>query len=377
MGGHESGTHKTDLTRLIIERAHNAFVSMDSAGAVTEWNPSAERIFGWTRAEAMGRPVAEVVMPERYRAAHNRGMAKFQQTGEGPVLNTTIEIEGQRRDGSEFPVALTISPIMLDGEWSFHAFVQDISERKASEAERERHAEELAEANAGLAAADKLKDQFLAMASHEMRTPLAAIAGFTATMQSMWDQLADTQKQKFIDIIDTQTHRLQRLVDDLLTLARIESGALHSRPESVPVALALKKTVRELGAEHVTVDCGPALVAYADPDHMQQILTNYLGNALKYGAEPVEIRADQTDRSIEIRVCDHGTGVPDEFIPQLFERFARASSAASVVQGTGLGLSITRGLAAAQGGDAWYEPHQPNGACFVVRLPTPDALAVA
>lgn len=361
--------HKTDLTKLIIERAHSAFVSMDANGLITEWNPSAERIFGWARRDALGRPVAEVVIPQRYRAAHERGLQRFLATGEGPVLNHTIDIEAVRRDGSEFPVALTISPIELDGVYTFHAFIQDISERKATELERERHRAELAHANERLAATDKLKDQFLAMASHEMRTPLTAISGFTATMQTMWAQLSEEQKQDFVSIIDTQAIRLQRLVDDLLTLARIESGAVQARCVDVTVALALKKTVREMGAEQVTVHCPEDLRALADPDQLQQILVNFVGNAIKYGHEPIELSARPVADAIEIRIVDHGDGVPSDFVPHLFQRFARASSTHSEIKGTGLGLSITRGLAQAQGGDAWYEPNQPQGSCFVLRLP--------
>lgn len=361
--------HGSDLTRLIIERAHNAFVSMDQTGRITEWNPSAERIFGWSREDALGRAVHEVVIPARYRQAHLQGLERFFATGEGPVLNKTIEIEAAHRDGLEFTVALTISSIELDGEYSFHAFIQDISGRKEHEAERERHAAELALANEQLAAADRLKDQFLAMASHEMRTPLTAITGFTSTMQNMSKELSEDQKQDFLSIIDTQTNRLQRLVDDLLTLARIESGVLQARAEPIPVALALKQTVRELGAQNIAIACPPRLTALADPDQVQQILTNFLGNAIKYGAEPIELSAQPIDGSVEIRVCDHGHGVAADFIPHLFERFARARSSSAQIKGTGLGLSITRGLAHAQGGGTWYEPNSPHGACFCVRLP--------
>lgn len=366
--------HKSELTRLIIERAHSAFVSMDIAGRITEWNPSAERIFGWSRTEVIGRLVAEVLIPPHLRDAHAGGLERYLATGIGPALDRTVELEGLHRSGRLFPVALTISPIELDGELTFHAFIQDISDRRLREVERERHAVELAEANAQLAAADRLKDQFLAMASHEMRTPLTAIAGFTSTMQEHWSQLAEEQKLDFVSIIDAQAHRMERLVDDLLTLARLESGGLVARPEPVPVAAAVSRTVRELGATGVAIDCPARLTALADPDQLQQILTNYLGNAIKYGAEPFHVSAQDAQDAVEIRVTDHGDGVPDAFVPQLFERFARASSNGEI-EGTGLGLSITRGLALAQGGDAWYEPNEPHGACFVVQLPAVAAPA--
>ena len=366
--------HHADLTRLVIQRAHSAFISMDTRGLIIEWNPSAERIFGWRRDEVMGRLVSDVMIPERYRARHREGLFRFLGTGEGPVLDNTVEIEAMHRDGHEFAIALTISPIVLDGEHTFHAFIQDVSERRRHEADRERHVVELAQANAQLAMADQLKDQFLAMASHEMRTPLTAIAGFATTMQNMWVELKDEQKREFVGIIGEQTARLQRLVDDLLTLARIESGGLEARAEEITVAKALEQTVRELGVEDVRVECSEQLTARADPDQLQQILTNYLGNAVKYGAEPFALSARRVENNVEIRVADQGMGVPAEFVPSLFERFSRATSTSSI-PGTGLGLSITRGLARAQGGDTWYEPNQPRGACFVVELPGSGAPA--
>lgn len=218
--------------------------------------------------------------------------------------------------------------------------------------------------------ADDLKSEFLAMASHELRTPLTAITGFTSTMVNMWERLPDDEKQKFVGIIDTQGHRLTRLVDELLTLSRIEAGKLSVRPVPTDVSIAIKQTIRELGAEAVETVCPDDLAALIDADHLQQILVNYVGNALKYGEEPVKLTARAQNGWVHICVCDNGTGVPEEFVPHLFERFSRAGQRGSQeVTGTGLGLSIVNGLAKAHGGEAWYEPNQPHGSCFNVRLP--------
>jgi PAS domain S-box-containing protein len=132
-----------DLTELILDRAHNAAISLDEQGCVTYWNPSAERIFGLTRAEAVGHPIVELIIPERFRAAHIEGLQRFLESGVGPVLDRRIELAALRADGSEFPVEMTISALEDDSHWSFHAFVQDISERNENERERERLVEEL------------------------------------------------------------------------------------------------------------------------------------------------------------------------------------------------------------------------------------------
>jgi PAS domain S-box-containing protein len=132
-----------ELTELILDRAHNAAIAMDEQGLVTYWNPSAERIFGRSREQAMGRAVAELVIPERFREAHLQGIRRFLEEGVGPVLDKRIEMSALRVDGSEFPVEMTISALRDGDRWSFHAFVQDVSERTQGEREREALVEEL------------------------------------------------------------------------------------------------------------------------------------------------------------------------------------------------------------------------------------------
>jgi signal transduction histidine kinase len=117
------------------------------------------------------------------------------------------------------------------------------------------------------------------------------------------------------------------------------------------------------------VDCPGDLRLRTDPDHLRRIVVNYLTNAFKYGSEPVDVHVITTDDAVKLEVCDQGEGVPPEFVPRLFERFARADRTARSREGTGLGLSIVQGLAAANGGEAWYQPREPHGSCFGLTLP--------
>ncbi|HEX3688822.1 MAG TPA: SpoIIE family protein phosphatase [Solirubrobacteraceae bacterium] len=132
-----------NLTELILDRAHSAVVSMDEQGAVTYWNPSAQAMFGVSQADALGRAVADLIVPERFRSAHLNGLRRLLDTGEGAVLDRRIEVAGLRADGTEFPAEMTISAFRDDGPWTFHAFIQDISERKRNEEEHRRLLEEL------------------------------------------------------------------------------------------------------------------------------------------------------------------------------------------------------------------------------------------
>ena len=159
------------------------------------------------------------------------------------------------------------------------------------------------------------------------------------------------------------------------TLSSIEGGALNTRPELIVLGEAIDRCLEAGGGDtaSVSVSCSPDLVVRVDPHHLGRILDNYVQNAFKYGEPPVRIEATRVGDMVEVRVLDHGPGVPPEFVSRLFGKFARADTPSTRAEkGTGLGLSIVRGLAEANGGQARYEPNAPNGACFVVRLRAAD-----
>ena len=359
-----------ERTRGITESAHEAFIGMDDAGYITDWNPAAERMFGWPGAEVIGSNLADTLIPKHYREAHRIGLERFKQKGEGRVVDQRLELTALHRDGRELPIEITISATQIDGDYHFHAFLHDISRRRANEDAQRHYASQLERVNEDLQASDEMKNHFLAMASHELRTPLTAISGFSSTMLSMWEKLPDEEKHRFVGIIDQQAARLARLVSDLLTLSRIEGGKLETRPLDINLAESIEETLRELDVTQVQVACIATERAFADPDHLRQILVNYISNACKYGSAPIAVAVERDGDWVRVEVRDAGAGVPDEFVPHLFERFTQALSPGNLpVEGTGLGLSIVKGFAQAQGGDAWYEPNQPCGSCFGVHLP--------
>jgi len=229
-------------------------------------------------------------------------------------------------------------------------------------------------ANHELTYVDELKSEFVAMASHELRTPLTSIAGFSSTMLRLWPTLPEPDKFEYVGIIDTQAQRLTRLVEDLLTLSRIENRGLRINPSTVIVAPAINQALGGLEAAHVEVNCPDDLLIRTDHDHLQQIIINYVSNALEYGVAPIRVDAWTEGDSVRIQVSDCGDGVPPLFVSHLFERFSQANTSRTTDEdgkgrGTGLGLSIVYALARAHGGDAWYEPNLPSGSCFNVRLP--------
>jgi len=216
---------------------------------------------------------------------------------------------------------------------------------------------------------------FISTAAHDLRSPLASMVGFSSLLAKNWATLSEEKRLKFVTTIDRQTHKLNWLVNDLLTLSSIEGGALNTRPELVAVSEAVAQclTASNRDPADVTISCPPELVVWVDPMHLGRIIDNYLQNAFKYGEPPVRIEVARLGALVEIRVVDQGPGVPPQFEPKLFAKFARADTPnARDQKGTGLGLSIVRGLAEANNGQALYERNTPHGSCFIVRLPVDE-----
>ena len=219
---------------------------------------------------------------------------------------------------------------------------------------------------------------FTAVAAHDLRSPLVSIIGFSTILTETWADVSEDDRRKFVAAIDRQSHKMSGLIDDLLTVSSIEGGVLDTRPEQVVVGEAISKCLETTGDDTagVSVSCPPDLVVRADAQHLGRIIDNYLQNALKYGEPPVLIDAVRRGDLVDIRVSDHGPGVPGEFVSRLFGKFARAvTPGTKAKRGTDLGLSIVRGLAEANGGRARYEPGDSGGSCFIVELPAGDSEA--
>ena len=230
---------------------------------------------------------------------------------------------------------------------------------------------ELERANSELKRLDELKSDFVAMVSHELRSPLTSILGYCSTMLRHWDRVDDGRKVSFVEIIERQSRRLSGLVNDLLEMSRIESGHIDTRLQPLAIRPVLDELAREYRGRIQQLQLTGELEAdvIADPDYLHRVLINLLDNAIKYGAEPVTVDVQVAGGTVLLAVRDVGDGVAEDFRPRLFEKFAQASSGSTrKATGTGLGLSIVRGLVEAMGGGVDYEPpgHEPGG--FVVRL---------
>ena len=328
--------------------------------------PDAEGLSTFTRAAAAAGPVPIVVC-----------------TGSG---DDTLGITAVEHGAQDFVVKWGSDPESL-GRTLLYAV-----QRSRQLAELQRHLVESADAGEGpkrlpppvsgghppapgLAATNSAIREFLAMVVHEIRTPITVISGYASLLRDAPETFTPVEQVESLSTILLQTERLRRLTDTLLTHEGLEAGAVRPEPEEVCVIEAIDGALAAAGPSTADfkVSCDPGLTTRVDPAHLQQVLVNYATNAVKYGAEPYTVRAgvEGEPAAVVIRVIDGGDGVPEEFVPRLFGRFARSEMVRSRrgVHGTGLGLSIVAGLLHANNGDAWYEPGEPRGSRFCLRLP--------
>jgi PAS domain S-box-containing protein len=335
----------------LFDAIRDAVVVADvNSERVVLWNSAATRLFGYTSEEAAGLPL-ETIVPERLRARHHAGLARYRRTGAGEIIDASrpIELPALRKDGTEFHVELMLSPmddVGITGMFVL-AVIRDISERKQLEI---------------------AKDNFIANAAHELRTPVTAVLG-SADLMSRWRDLPEDLVEECVVTLNRQTRRLATLVRDMLDLSKLQGR---------PKGLELRRVSVDDAARHVLghstppegksvrIEVQPNLHALADPDRLDQIITNLLLNAYAYGGATITVEGAAGNGSVEVAVADDGAGVPDSLLPQLFDPFSRGENATGT-QGSGLGLTIVRMLAEAMGGRVWYEGGRA-GARFVLKL---------
>ena len=338
-----------------------AIFMLDTEGRIASWNAGAERIKGYAAEEIIGQHFRVFYPPEQQQSRHPEHELEL------ALRDGSYEEEGWRvrKDGGRFWASVAITAIR-DSQGrhiGFAKVTRDVTERRQAAEERERMNEQVARAAAEQA-------QFLAVTAHELRGPVSILGGTADMLAAHWDELAADERNDLLSGMRSSATRLQRLLGDLLTAARVEAGAIELQREPTVVAdvvtevvAALHRTDPELDVE---VFVPGDLLVLTDRGRFAQSLENLVGNARRYGHRPVRIGAVPRGDHVDVRVGDGGPGVPPDVEGRLFERFVTGERQ----RGTGLGLFIVRELARAQGGDAWYEPPAPGRPhAFVVSLP--------
>ncbi|GGM60659.1 ATP-binding protein [Dactylosporangium sucinum] len=364
----------------ILDSCVEAFVAMDEGGMITSWNAAAEKVFGLSKEEAIGRRLGDTIVPPRYREAHHLGVGRFLTTGEKRVLDNRIEIAAWHTNGYEFPVELATWAVrdpMLG--WTFNAFVHDITDRKRTEDALRLAYEHEREAVSRLRELDVAKSDFVATVSHEFRTPLTNVIGHLEVLTSGDAGELNPAQARMLGVIGRNADRLRALIEDLLTISKVEAGVfdLELRPTDLHEVLteaynAVEPRAKRRDHRLVLSVEGQLGRIEADPEQLQRALVNLLVNGVNFTPDggTVELSARIADDHVEIVVRDNGVGIDPEEQPRLFTRFFRGTFAVrEAVQGAGLGLAITKTIVEGHGGDVLVDSIVGHGTTFTIRIP--------
>ena len=318
--------------------------------------------------------VAARVLPPMARMVGARGVALEDAGGERIASHGSVDESQGNLTHLSFPFGRivvrtsTFTPFFGDEERRLLTALGSLTSLALDRARL--FAREL-EARTALERADELKSQFVALAAHELRSPVGAIYGISETIAARGPLLAPERLAELHDTLTQQIRRLRELVEQLLDLSRLDAEAVTIKPQRVLVRGRLEQIVRAVAPDESTpieIEADDGLEAHVDVAALDRIVSNLLLNACRYGEPPVVVRATEAGGVLHVTVEDSGPGVPTEFVPQLFDRFARSSGTAASVTGTGLGLAIARSYARAHSGEVSYRPARPRGAAFEVVL---------
>lgn len=362
----------------MLDCSLDAVIAIDEEGRIISFNGAAEDVFGYTAATVTGRHMADMIIPPHLRAAHDAGMERFRRTGETRLTDSgRAQLDAMRADGSIFPAEMSIGQTHEGGKPFFVSFLRDITSRVEVECDLRRARDE------ALAAA-RAKADLLAVMSHEMRTPLNGLIG---SMELLADSGLGPRQRELLRMMQTSGRILQTHVNDVLDIARIDSGKVTIQHEPVDMSALVAEVVESLRAVaqengnriEVTVDPAVPALVDSDPVRLQQILLNLVGNAVKFtrdGEIRVEIAVDDSPGHMLIRVTDTGIGMTREDLSRVFEDFAMVDSSYSrKAGGTGLGLGIVRRVVALMEGEIGAESEPGEGSRFWARLPMTAASA--
>ena len=374
--------------RKLLHAAPDAILEVNEEGRILILNEAVERMFGYSRDELVGLSVDQLV-PAAMRGGHAQHRAAYAKRPNTRPMGSGLELQGQRKDGSLFPVEISLSPNWIEGSLHVIASVRDITERKAVEdrirtlheqytAELTIKNEQLEARNREVERANRQKNEFLASMSHELRTPLHTIIGFSELLTEQLEGPLGEKQQRFVGHILQDARHLLELINEVLDISKIESGRLELKRESFDFSQCVEEVLggirHQAATKNITLENKSRFhdSLYADRLRVKEILYNLLSNAVKFTPEGgrVWVEAFSQGDTLHVSVNDTGIGIPEKEHPSIFEKFYQVGDAAGGTrEGTGLGLPITKHLVELHGGTIDVESRPGKGSSFRLTFP--------
>ncbi len=337
----------------LLESAGQGIVGIDGAGAITMVNAMTERLFGYSRSELLGQPL-DILIPEKMRSSHEKHLVTYFQEPRTRPMGEGMVLTGRRKDGTEFPVEVSLSYVETSSGLLAVGFITDITARRSAEADLQ---------------------QFAYVVSHDLQEPLRNISAFAALLDRNYRELLDQQGREFVQFILQSTSRMSALINGLLSYSRITNGR-----ESTPLTVVALDDVLHTATENlrVAIDEGEAIIYHdplpvisGDPLQLTQLFQNLVGNSLKYRRAhslQVRITCAESEGGYLIAVRDNGIGIPAQHLDRVFGIYQRIHG--NQYPGTGIGLTICKQIVERHGGRIWAEPSDSGAVIkFTLRKP--------
>ena len=354
----------------IIGIAADAIICVDQQQRITLFNDGAEQIFGWSAEEAIGQPL-EILLPERVREVHQKHMERFAAAPDrARKMGQRQEISGLRKNGEEFPAEAAIAKVTMGDSVVFSVVLRDITEQ--------------VELHKRLQKALRARDDTVGVVAHDLRNPVSAVKMLSqAVINGAGNQLPASSLEA-LHLIREAAVQMDRLIEDLLDITRVEEGRLTMDLQPVTTVALLEGAVRTLrplveNAGHALhVDLPSTLpMVNADPERIGQVLSNLIGNSIKFtpAGGRISVVASEAGDEVQVSVSDTGMGIAPDHLPHVFDRFWQNQQSTIRSRGAGLGLPIARGIIHAHGGRMWAESTPGQGSTFSFTIPIePKAL---
>lgn len=352
--------------RIIFDQAPYAMIVMDEAGIITRWNQRAEEIFGWTDEEVLGKVLHKLIIPERYRAMHVKGIERFMESGKGPLLNKSVELSALKKDGIEFPVDFRISFIRQNDQYIFIAFLNDITEQKKAALELNKKSEDLRIANKEL-------EQFAYVASHDLQEPLRTISNFVGLIEKKYKHKIDTNANEYIRFIVKATIKMRNLIKDLLDLSRIGRNVVF---KPIDCTELIKEVLSEMEISilesHAKIRFGPLPIILGNLLEIKLLFQNLISNAIKFRKKnevaEITITVEEKENEFLFAIKDNGIGIEEQYKEKIFIIFQRLHNSEEY-PGTGIGLATCKKIVIRHKGNIWVESEPGRGSTFYFTIP--------